>query len=174
MLNSIHVTPYSWYATHSMLCLAHWSMCINMCSACDYYYVLYSLPDHLYTRLQYGYYGALFPIPPFMASPLRRGSKRPKQSGEGVASQSKKHKAGTMCNSSHSSTNATHPHHSGRAGARMGGHMAQLEWIGAQLKASQHVSRPLMTFPNDAAENPVTPPLRKGWNKVTCIYVVLA
>ncbi|KIM50679.1 hypothetical protein SCLCIDRAFT_34081 [Scleroderma citrinum Foug A] len=100
-----------------------------------------------------------------MASPSRRGSKRSKRSVEDAASQSKKHKAGTMGHSAHSGSNATHPRRSGRAGAGTGGHIAQLERVGAQLKASQPVLRPLMTFPNDAADNPVAPPLRKGQKK---------
>ncbi|KIM51929.1 hypothetical protein SCLCIDRAFT_33064 [Scleroderma citrinum Foug A] len=98
-----------------------------------------------------------------MASPSRRGLKRSKRSVEDATSQSKKHKAGTAGHSTHSGSNATHPHCSGRAGAGTGGHFAQLEWVGAQLKASQPVLRPLTTFPND--DNPVTPPLRKGQKK---------
>ena len=111
-----------------------------------------------------------FPIPPLMASPSRRGLKRSKWSVEDATSQSKKHKAGTAGHSTHSGSNATHPHCSGRAGAGTGGHFAQLEWVGAQLKASQPVSRPLTTFPND--DNPVTPPLRKGQKKVTWLCLL--
>jgi len=85
-----------------------------------------------------------------------RGEGRRDQSGVGKMSLL------SMGHSSHSSTNATHPRCSGRAGTRMGGHTAQLERIGTQLEASQHVSRPLMTFPNDAAENPVAPPPGKA------------
>ena len=102
----------------------------------------------------------------FMASPPRRGSKRPKRSGEDAASQpTKKHKAGTTDHPTHSNSNA--PRRSGRAGAGTGGHTAQLERVGAQLEPSRPVSRPLTTFPNDVAENPVAPPLRKGRKKVT-------
>ena len=101
----------------------------------------------------------------------KQGSKRPRHRGEDTGDASQQHKrqkATTQLPNGPSLNLADQPHCSNRTGAGTGGHISQLERVGAVVEGSQRVPRPRTTLPDGIAQNPVAPrPHDKSRKKVT-------
>lgn len=92
-------------------------------------------------------------------SPLKKAPRAKRRREDAGDAFQKKHKArGTNQPASNSTSESVQPRRSGRAGAGVGGHILQMERIGAAIEGSQAVeTRPTTTFSNDTALNPVAP-----------------
>ncbi|KAI5995117.1 hypothetical protein EDD15DRAFT_2366042 [Pisolithus albus] len=91
-------------------------------------------------------------------SPSKNASRKQKRRGEdtGCASQ-KKQKAGATAQLTSSTSEHVELRHSGRTGAGVGGHLLQLERVGAMIEGQPRTSQPTTTLSNHTAPNPVAP-----------------
>ena len=90
-----------------------------------------------------------------MAPPTSK--KRSKQHGEDTDCSRPKKPKSTGAFITDPSPGSGQPRRSGRPGAGSGGHILQLEQVGAVIEASKRVPKPTTTLSNDTAPNPVAP-----------------